>query len=300
MMERGTALVTGATSGIGFHTAQALAARGSTVFVTGRHESRGIQALEAIRRDAGHDRVHFLPVDHSSVGENLGLAQSIAARCDRLQVLVNNVGFMSPGERRETIDGYEATLAVNFVGPSALTRALLPLLRAGAPARVVDVISSAYAMWKGDPFADLRMVGRFVAIQAYARAKLLNLLWTLALARRLEGSGIVANATNPGGAWTAMTQALTPAAVPAWRFFWPIARWIQRRGSAEKAAWSSIYLASADEAAAISGRYFESDIRPKRLPPGLLNVTSQERAWDLAAELVAQAPSAQGSGGALR
>jgi hypothetical protein len=89
-----------------------------------------------------------------------------------------------------------------------------------------------------------------------------------------------------------MTQALTPAAVPAWRFFWPIARWIQRRGSAEKAARSSIYLASADEAAGTSGRYFESDIRPKRLPPGLLNVTGQERAWDLAVELVTEAPSA--------
>ncbi|HET7088936.1 MAG TPA: SDR family NAD(P)-dependent oxidoreductase [Anaerolineae bacterium] len=292
-MKDKTILITGATSGIGFHTAQALAAKGARVIVTGRDEKRGREAIDELRRRAGHDQVHFVAVDHSTVGGNGDLADRVAKELDRLDGLINNVGGSPNGQRQETADGYEASLAMNFVGPVALTRGLLQLLRESAPARIVNVVSSAHAMWKRDPFEDLDARERYVGIEAHAHAKLLNLLWTFALARRLEGSGVVVNATNPGMAWTPSTQALTPQAVPAWRFTWPLVRWIQRRASAEAASRSSVFLASSDDAASVSGMYFESDAKPKRPSALALDIGNQERAWELAATLVARAPTAR-------
>lgn len=292
---RKVAVVTGATAGIGFHTAGALAAGGAEVFVTGRDEGRGRAAVEALRRAAGHERVYFFKAEHSTVGGNLDLARRISESLDRLDVLVNNVGGTYP-RRWETEDGYEATLAVNFIGPFVLTEALLSLLRTDTPSRVVNLVSSAHGMWEGDPFEDLGAEERYVGIEAYARAKLLNLLWTLALARRLEGSGVVANAVNPGMAWTPGTRALTPEAVPAWRFFWPLVRLVQRRASAEAASKAPVFLASSDDSAAVSGAYYESDAEPKRPSALALDTTNQERAWGLAAKLVARAPTGTARG----
>ncbi|MGH2351818.1 MAG: SDR family NAD(P)-dependent oxidoreductase, partial [Chloroflexota bacterium] len=226
-----TALVTGATSGIGFHTAGGLARLGATVYVTGRDSRRGRTAEQQLRAAAGQGRVHFLQADAATVGGNQGLARRVLAESDRLHVLVNNVGGTF-NDRRETADGYEATLATILVGPFALTRALLPLLRASAPARIVNVASMSHRLWKGDPFADLQSRQGYRTWRAYARAKLLNVLWTLALARRLEGSGVVANSADPGGAWTSMTQGLDPRGMPGrMRLVWPVLRQLQRRGS---------------------------------------------------------------------
>jgi NAD(P)-dependent dehydrogenase (short-subunit alcohol dehydrogenase family) len=290
-MQGRTVLVTGATSGIGFHTAQALARMGARVVVTGRDETRGRDAVRELRRLAGHDDVDFLAVDHATLAGNRALADVLTSRYERLHVLVNNVGGLY-ARRWETEDGYEGTLAVNFVGTVALTERLLPLLRRSAPVRIVNVVSSAYAMWKRDPFAALDLRKGYVGIDAYARAKLLNVLWTLALARRLEGSGVDVNATNPGMAWTHQTQAITPEAVPAWRLFWPLVRWMQRRASAEAAARSSVFLASSPAMAGVTGVYFGEHGKQERLSPLALDTGNQERAWDLAATLVAGAPPA--------
>src|SRR5262245_44476203 len=195
-------LVTGATSGIGFYTACGLAARGARVLVTGRDPGRGLRALEELRRIAGHRDVEFLDVDHSTVRGNQRLARRVVDRAHRLDVLVNNVGGLF-ANRRLTADGYEETLAVNAVGPVALTLGLLPLLQATGGSRVVNVVSSAHAMWRGDPFEEAPAgTARHVGLEVHARAKLLALLWTLAFARRPEGRGITINATNPGMAWT--------------------------------------------------------------------------------------------------
>jgi NAD(P)-dependent dehydrogenase (short-subunit alcohol dehydrogenase family) len=290
-MRTKVALVTGATAGIGFHTARALVTMGARVVVTGRDPARGQAAARQLAGQAGHDKVRFIAADHATVAGNRALAEQLAEQLDRLDVLVNNVGSAPSGRRRQTPDGYETTLAVNFVGPAALTTGLLPLLQRSAPARVVTVVSSAHAMWKRDPFADLHAQQRYIGIEAYAHAKLLSLLWTLALARRLDGAGVVVNATNPGMAWTPGTRALTPQAVPAWRWVWPLVRLLQRRASAEAAARSSVFLAAAKQAADITGQYFESKAQPKRPSPLALDVGYQERAWELAAALIASAPT---------
>jgi len=160
---------------------------------------------------------------------------------------------------------------VNFVGPFALTETLIGLLENSAPARIVNVSSAGFTMWKGDLFADVQSRQAYNGTMAYSRAKFLNLLWTLALARRLEGTGIVASALHPGTAWTAMTQNNEPRIMPdsLW-LFWPIFRLVQRSGSPEKCARTSIFLASAPEAANISGQYFESSTRSKNPGPAVL------------------------------
>jgi retinol dehydrogenase-14 len=121
----------------------------------------------------------------------------------------------------------------------------------------------------------------------------MNILWTLVLARRLEGSGIVANALHPGTAWTTMNQSSEARVYPpGMRPFWPILRLIQRSGSPEKAARTSTFLASAPESANLKGQYFESSTRPKPLPAQMLDRTNQERTWNLVASLVRNAPTA--------
>lgn len=287
-----TALVTGGTSGIGFYTAIELARLGAVVYLTGRDPVRGRNAQTEMRKAAGHGGVHFLCMDASTVAGNRELARRIIADTDRLHILVNNVGGLY-NDRWETDDGYEATLAMNFVGPFSLTEALLPVLHRSAPARIVNVTSAGFTMWKGDLFADVQSCNAFSGVEAYNRSKYLNLLWTFALARRLEGSGVVANALHPGTAWTSMTKGSQARSFPAgMRPFWPVLRLIQRSGSAEKAARTSIYLASAPEAARINGQYFESSTRPKALHAEIFDPPKQEKAWELGGSLVRNAVSA--------
>lgn len=286
------ALVTGGTSGIGFYTASTLAKTGAILYITGRDPNRGWNAQAEIRKAAGHGEVHFICADASTVAGNQELARRILAETDQLHILVNNVGGLY-NDRWETDDGYEATLAMNFVGPFALTEALLPLLQKSTPARIVNVTSAGFTMWKGDLFVDFQSCESFSGVDAYNRSKYLNLLWTFALARRLEGSGIVANALHPGTAWTAMTKGSEKRSLPAGlRPFWPVMRLLQRVGSPEKVARTSIYLASAPEAANITGQYFESSTHPKNLSEQVIDAAKQEKAWSLGASLVREARTA--------
>jgi NAD(P)-dependent dehydrogenase (short-subunit alcohol dehydrogenase family) len=284
---RPAALVTGATAGIGFFTAAGLAQHGWAVVVTGRDKARGEQAAGDLRHRAGHDAVTFIAVDHSVVAENTRVAATVASGVGSLDLLVNNVGGIY-ARRWESADGYEGTLAMNFVGPVALTLALLPTLRR-AHARAINIVSSAFKMAKGDPFADLSLEGGYVGINAYARAKRLNVLWTQALATR--ETDVTAYAVNPGMAWTPSTQALTPAAVPAWRLVWPIVRWFQRRASAEKAATTPLGVATAQHPGP-RGAYINDKGKPEQLPEGFSDVSLLARVWDLGETLVAHAPTA--------
>jgi len=138
-------------------------------------------------------------------------------------------------------------------------------------------------MWRGDPFAALDMGGSYVGIEAYARAKLMNLLWTLALARREPE--IIVQAANPGMAWTPNTASFTPEAVPAWRYFWPLVRWMQKRASPRDAARPAVFLATQPGIESNSSAYLESDLKWKSVSPDLLDLGRQNLAWDLTANL---------------
>jgi NAD(P)-dependent dehydrogenase (short-subunit alcohol dehydrogenase family) len=290
-----TVLVTGGTGGIGYQTARALAQRGAQVLITGREPGPGEDAAAAIRRQSGHELVRFLQADHATVGGNQQLADQVRAVCSRLDVLVNNVGGLYP-TRWETADGYEATLAMNFVGPFALTGELLPLLQASAPARCVNVVSAGFKMWKPDPFQDLQSTQRYVSGDVYAHTKLLNVLATLALARRLPAEQVTVNLVHPGMAWTQMTQSMTSQTIPAFRLVWPLLRLVQRFRSPEKAGRHVAVIASGPQLDGHTGQYFEAKPTPKRLSARELDPEHQERAWQLGADLVAGALTSRTSG----
>lgn len=288
-----SAVVTGGTGGIGLHTATGLAALGARVIITGRDRDRGLRAIEEIRAGADHDRIEFVQVDHLTVGANRRFGESLAGIVDRLDILVNNVGRVFSA-RQQTDDGYEATLALCFLGPVALTDAALPLLTAGPGGRIVNMSSSAYKMWHLDPFYDVQSQRNYVGIQAHAHAKLLNLIWTFALAERLREHRVAVNAINPGAAWTPGTAQLTPQAVPAWRYVWPVVRFIQRRFSPAKASLAPLRLITSSQFADLTGSYIEN--RKIHRPGVAANADHQRQAVALAEDLVTRASTANQAG----
>jgi NAD(P)-dependent dehydrogenase (short-subunit alcohol dehydrogenase family) len=289
-MKGRTVLITGGTGGIGYATARALARSGVHVLITGRDAGRGEHAARAIGGERGAGPVTFLQADHATVGGNQQLADQVRAAIPGLDVLVNNVGGLYEN-RWETADGYEATLAMNFVGPFTLTGELLPLLQASAPSRCVNVVSAAIRMYKGDPFADVQSKQSFIGAEAYGHAKLLNVLFTLALARRIAPEQVTVNLVHPGVTWTDMTRSQTWRTNPSWRWIWPIMRLVMRHGSPEKAARRVAFLAASPAAGVYTGEYFERKPTPRPLSARELDPELQERAWRLASALLAGAPT---------
>ncbi|MCQ8189664.1 SDR family NAD(P)-dependent oxidoreductase [Streptomyces rugosispiralis] len=252
-MER-RAVVTAGTGGIGLETALGLAARGFAVTVVGRDAERGARAVERIAAVATGGEPHFMAADLASLADVRALAAKLAAE-GPLKVLVNNVGAMF-ADRQRTVDGIEATFAVNHLSPYLLTESLLDQLRAGGPSRIVNVSSGAIRLAKRT-FDAVEPPGGYYGFQWYGRAKLANLAYTLDLAERLRGSGVAVFAADPGGAATEMTNGTMsrPTIVsPALRPLWPLLRRMFERstaGPADLAARSSIAAASD---AALDGR----------------------------------------------
>lgn len=295
--ESAIALVTGATEGIGYHTAQGLAAAGHTVLITGRDSARGEQAASSIASATGA-RVRFIQVDHSTVGANRQFAQVLGEQLQqsggKLDILINNVGAIL-AQRTDTPDGYETALAVNFLAPYVITNSLLPFLRAAPQARVV-VLTSALG-WlahqvRGDLLGNLDGGGNYIGIEAYGRTKLLLTAWALRLSADLADSGVTVTTVNPGAAWTRMTQALTPEVVPSWKYFYPLARWFQKRGDPAKAAQLIVRLATTASPGQTNGQFFTERGKPGKIPAELRAPDFQERVAEVAARLTSQAPTA--------
>ncbi|MGW3147430.1 MULTISPECIES: SDR family NAD(P)-dependent oxidoreductase [Streptomyces] len=251
-----TAVVTAGTAGIGLETALGLAEAGIEVTVVGRNAERGARAIERINATAPLHSARFLAADLSSLDAVRALAGRIAAE-GPLNVLVNNVGAMFP-DRQDSVDGIEATFAVNHLSPYLLTELLLSTLRAGAPSRIVNVTSGAIGTAKR-VFDSVEPPGGYYGFHWYGRAKLANLAYTLDLAGRLDGTGVSVFAADPGGAATDMTNGTMrdPKIVsPGLRLLWPLVRRKFERstsGPASLAAKPSIFAATDDSLAGRTG-----------------------------------------------
>ena len=271
-------LITGATSGIGLVTARELAARGATVALVGRDETRARAAAEAIRQQTGNSEVDYLLADLSSQAAIRGLAEAFQQRYGALHVLVNNAGVLL-WRRQETVDKLEMTFAVNHLAPFLLTNLLLDTLRASAPARVVTVASDAHT-GATIPFDDLQQTrGRYQWLKVYGQSKLANIMFTYALARRLAGSGVTANALHPGVVATRIYRSKNPLFNFATTRVMPVFAL-----SPEKGARTSVYLASSPEVATASGQYF-ANCKPKRTWKTSYDEAIQERLWTASEQL---------------
>ncbi|MGN6634286.1 MAG: SDR family oxidoreductase [Oryzihumus sp.] len=272
-----TALVTGGTHGIGLATAQALASSGAPVTLVGRNADKTGRVVEALRRDSGNDRVEGLVADLSSQAEVRRLATEFAAAHDRLDVLVNNVGGFW-ATRHLTADGLERTFALNHLAPFLLTHLLRPLLESSAPARVVTVSSGAQALGRID-FDDLQGEHSYSGQRAYNQSKLANVLFTYELARRLEGTGVTANALHPGVVRTGFGR--EDPSFP-YRALLPLVRPFLL--SPERGAQTSVYLASSPEVEGVSGKYFVKK-QERRSSRASYDTQVARRLWDVSAEL---------------
>ncbi|MDB5985143.1 MAG: family oxidoreductase [Nevskia sp.] len=193
-----TAVITGASSGLGQATATALARQGWRVIVVVRKHTRGEAARDEIRAAAGVGaRVDLVPCDLSSLAQVRRAARAITTLTDRVHVLVNNAGGLADGYHL-TEDGFESTFAANHLGHFLLTQLLMPLLERAAPARIVNVSSVAHSFVKDMRWDDLQMQRGFIVLRAYGQAKLANILHVRELARRLPPQRVTANAAHPG------------------------------------------------------------------------------------------------------
>lgn len=259
-----TALVTGASGGIGLETARALAAAGHHVVLLARDRGRG----EAAQREIGGSTSLVL-ADLGILSDVRRAAAEVEQQVDRLDVLVDNAGITI--RRREvTPDGLDRMLAVNHLGPFLLTNLLRPLLVRSAPSRVVVVASDAHKIGRLrlDDLQAERGYG-LLGFPRYGETKLMNILFTRELARRLAGSGVTANAVHPGAVATSL------GAPPG-----PIA-WLTRRFllTPEQGARTSVLVAGEPSLDGVTGGYFVDGKRADR------KLTKQARDDGLAAEL---------------
>ncbi|MBU0550390.1 SDR family oxidoreductase [Myxococcota bacterium] len=264
-------LITGANSGIGYEAALALAKMGARVVISGRSAQKLELALAQIRVESANDEVTALVADLGRVADVRALAQRVEAQHDRLDVLINNAGLFLT-ERRKSADGLEMTFAVNHLAPFALTQSLRGLLEATPGARVVNVSSMAHQQAKGLDFEDLQGERAFDGWAAYTRSKLANILFTRALARRLQG--VTANCLHPG-----IIRSGFGADGDARGFFGALLKLGRPLMiTPAKGARTTIYLASSPEVAEITGGYFANS-KQKAPSKAAQDEAASERLW---------------------
>lgn len=261
------AIVTGANSGVGLETARGLRERGYHVVLAVRSLERGGSAA----REIGGGEVMRLDVaDLESVR---AFAKAFLASHDRLDVLVNNAGIHTAKLRRSP-QGVESTFATNHLGHFLLTHLLLDVLKRSAPSRVVNVASEAHRFARG-----LDLDGARAGMAAYASSKLANVMFTYALARRLDGTGVSVYAVHPGSVRTGWARG---AESGLFRFAAALASPFLL--SPRKGARTSVYAATSPELDGRSGLYLVRS-RSARSSALSRDVDAQERLWRASEDL---------------
>jgi len=269
-MENKTVLVTGGTGGIGRETARQLARMDARVLVHGRDKGKGAHVLDEIRRDTCNEKISLYIADFSSLADIKRMSEDIKREQAELHVLVNNAGNFYC-ERLLSSDGIEMTLAVNHLAPFLLTMLLLDLLKASAPARIVNVASSSHKLIKSVDLENLQGETNYDGFTAYSLSKLGNVLFTQSLADKLNGTGVTVNALHPGVVNTNLLR-----------------KSYDLNGiSVEEGAQTSVYLVSSPEVEGLSGKYFKN-MRERTASEFSQDRNFQDAFWKLSKEMVSQ------------
>jgi len=272
-----TCLITGANSGIGRITAEALATMGATVVLVCRNAEKGETARREIIQATGNTATDLLIADMGSLNQVQRLAGQFTEKHESLHILINNAGLIL-GERTLTEDGFETTFAVNHLGHFMLTRLLLNYLKTSMPSRIINV-SSMVHRWAGMDFDNLQGEKRYRSMDAYARSKLANVLFTYQLAEQLKDTDVTVNCLHPG---IVATEFGNRGAL-WYRLVKPIAKRLFYI-SPEKGAETLTYLASSPEVERVTGKYFVSK-KAVRSSAITYDRALQEKFWDVSLQL---------------
>jgi NAD(P)-dependent dehydrogenase (short-subunit alcohol dehydrogenase family) len=276
-MEGKVCVITGATSGIGLEAAKGIAALGAHVLVIGRNPEKAESAAAEVRA-AGAGPVDVMLADFSSLAAVRALAGDVARRYPKIDVLLSNAGVYAV-RRRVTGDGFEEMFAVNHLAAFAFVNTLRERMIASAPSRIVVVASSAHYGASLD-FDDLQSERSFRSMRVYSKSKLANVMFTYALARRLEGSRVTANCLHPGFVATNLGSGNRIPVKPFMTLFRLTGRAINVRDGAD----TPIYLSSSPDVEGVSGKYFD-DRREKMSSPPSYDEDAQERLWEISSRL---------------
>ncbi|QPF92567.1 SDR family oxidoreductase [Bradyrhizobium commune] len=285
-----TAVVTGATGGLGYETALALAGAGAIVILTGRNDAKGLRAIEGICRRFPNALIAYEHLDLSSLSSVADFAGRFAAGNEQLDLLINNAGVMALPKRQQTEDGFEMQLGTNYIGHYALTARLLPQLRRARAARVVNLSSLAHRSGAIN-FDDLQSRRSYRPWRAYCQSKLAMLMFSLELQRRslVSGWGLMSVGAHPGYARTD----LIPNGPGTSTFSWRVGQLLQPliSQSATEGALPTLYAATSP--AAEPGGYYgpngfyelKGPPAPVRIMPQAKDFASSAMLWDVSATL---------------
>lgn len=270
------AIITGATSGIGRITALAIAEKGARLVLPVRNMAKGEELKQEIGEKTGNTSVELISCHLDSLESIRQFAEEYKQKHDTLHLLVNNAGTWEV-KRRESEDGIEMNFAVNHLAPFMLTYLLLDTIKASAPARIVNVSSSAHKQTKMN-FDDLEGKKRWSSMRSYGQGKLANILFTRKLAKDLEGTGVTANCLHPGVVSTRLFDKMPLVFRKIFGLFMI---------TPEKGAETSIYLAASPEVEGVSGGYFvkKKQARPTR---HAMDMDVAERLWEVSEEYCRQ------------
>jgi NAD(P)-dependent dehydrogenase (short-subunit alcohol dehydrogenase family) len=283
-MDGKTVIITGGNSGIGKAAAVELARAGARVVITARNEQRGTAAVTEIAAASGSSAVELSLFDLADLSSVRTGAADLLERCPRIDVLLNNAGLILT-ERTLSADGYEATFAINHLGPFLLTELLRQRLVDSAPSRIVNVASTAHSFARrGMVFDDLMAERSYHQMEVYGRSKLANILFTMELARRLSGTGVTANSLHPGAVATGYARDGDTSGFLAWgvKVIAPVSL------TPEKGARTSVYLCSSPEVEGVTGKYF-TKCREKRPSARARDEAAAARLWEVSEQLIDQA-----------
>jgi NAD(P)-dependent dehydrogenase (short-subunit alcohol dehydrogenase family) len=283
-------VITGATGGLGYETALALAGTGAVVVLTGRNEAKGRDALQAIRGKFPNARIAYENLDLANLASVAEFAARFVATYTSLDLLINNAGVMALPNRQTTVDGFEMQFGTNYLGHYALTAHLLPRLRRSHLPRVVNLSSLAHRSGAIN-FDDLQGTRSYVPWKAYSQSKLAMLMFALELQRRSDaaGWGLMSNAAHPGYARTDLIANGPGASGLLWQLNKSLQPFISH--SAAEGALPTLFAATSLEAKP-SGYYgpnwfyeLKGPPVPARIMPRAKDPAVAARLWDVSAAL---------------
>ena len=270
-------LITGANAGIGFETALGLAIMGADIIMICRDAEKGKKAQELISKEAPNSAIDLYIADLSDQEQIKSVCSSIAGSYFKLDVLINNAGFMGYRKRTLTRDGIESTLAVNHLAPFMISNLLYSLITKSENGRIINVSSVVHKLGVFDE-DNFQLERKYTAWKSYCNSKLMNVLFTRELSKRLSETTITTNALDPGKVYTEISKTYSKT----FRFFHKLGKPFLL--TPKQGAKTSIYLASSDEVKTLSGKYYENN----KLHPGhpkSQNEDHMRRLWEISEEL---------------